>query len=91
MARDLRFEWDPAKGSVNLRCLGVSFSEATSVFLDEHAILIFRPRGAPDPGATPRRRVHRDDANTNRPPARQVDPVMSLLPQTDQQRVSRPS
>ena len=49
----------------------------------------FRPRGAPDPGAAPRPRVHRDDANTDRPPARRVDPAMSLLSQTSQQRASR--
>lgn len=48
----------------------------------------FRPRGAPYPSAAPRPRVHRDNANTDRPLARRVDPAMSLLPQTGQQRVS---
>ena len=43
MARDLRFEWDPAKGSLNVRRHGVSFTEAQSAFLDEHAILIDDP------------------------------------------------
>jgi SRSO17 transposase len=49
----------------------------------------FRPRGAPDPGATPRRRVRRHDANTNRPPAPQNGSPMSLLPQTGHRRVSQ--
>lgn len=43
MARDLRFEWDPAKARTNLRRHGVGFSEASSVFLDEHALLIDDP------------------------------------------------
>jgi SRSO17 transposase len=49
----------------------------------------FRPRGAPDPGTTPRRRVRRHDANTDRPPAPQDASPMSLLPQTDSRRDSR--
>ena len=43
MAHDLRFEWDPAKAAANLRRHGVSFHEAESVFLDEHALLIDDP------------------------------------------------
>ena len=43
MSRDLRFEWDPAKESLNARRHGVSFAEAVSVFLDEHAIVIDDP------------------------------------------------
>jgi uncharacterized DUF497 family protein len=43
MVEDLRFEWDQAKGSLNVRRHGVSFTEAVSVFLDEHAILINDP------------------------------------------------
>lgn len=43
MAQDLRFEWDQAKGSLNFRRHGVSFTEAVSVFLDDHAILINDP------------------------------------------------
>jgi uncharacterized protein len=43
MPRGLRFDWDPAKASLNLRRHGVTFSEAASVFLDEHAILIDDP------------------------------------------------
>jgi uncharacterized protein len=34
----LRFEWDPRKAQTNLRKHGVSFEEARSVFLDEHAV-----------------------------------------------------
>lgn len=34
----LRFEWDPAKATVNLKKHGVSFEEALSVFYDEFAI-----------------------------------------------------
>ena len=40
---DLRFEWDPAKASVNARKHGVSFEEAQSVFADERARLIDDP------------------------------------------------
>ena len=49
----------------------------------------FRPRGAPDPGATPRPRVRRDDANPDRSPATQGDSPMSLLPQTAARRTPR--
>ena len=37
------FAWDPAKATANERKHGVDFDEATSVFLDEQALLI------PDP------------------------------------------
>lgn len=40
---DLRFTWDPRKAKANERKHGVSFDEAESVFLDDHALL------APDP------------------------------------------
>ena len=43
MAQDVRFEWDEAKDRLNRRRHGVSFAEATSVFLDEHALLIDDP------------------------------------------------
>lgn len=39
----LRFEWDPAKARANRRKHGVSFEEATSVFVDDHALLIGDP------------------------------------------------
>jgi uncharacterized DUF497 family protein len=39
----LRFEWDPAKATANLRKHGVGFDEARTVFEDEEALLI------PDP------------------------------------------
>jgi len=34
----LRFTWDPEKNKSNTRKHGVSFEEAQSVFLDDHAI-----------------------------------------------------
>ncbi|PWF48968.1 BrnT family toxin [Massilia glaciei] len=39
----LRFEWDDRKAAANLRKHGVSFEEAKSVFVDEHAKLIDDP------------------------------------------------
>ena len=39
----LRFEWDDRKAAANLRKHGVSFDEAKSVFVDEHAKLIDDP------------------------------------------------
>jgi uncharacterized DUF497 family protein len=43
VAHDLRFDWDLAKERLNRRRHGVSFTEATSAFLDEQAILIDDP------------------------------------------------
>lgn len=43
MAADLQFEWDPAKNAINLRRHKVSFEEASTVFLDENALLIDDP------------------------------------------------
>jgi uncharacterized protein len=40
---DLRFEWDPAKDTLNQRKHKVSFEEASSAFLDENALLIDDP------------------------------------------------
>lgn len=40
---DLRFEWDPRKAAANKRKHGVAFDEATSVFLDDNALLIQDP------------------------------------------------
>ena len=40
---NLRFEWDPGKDGANRRKHGVGFEEATSVFLDEDALLIDDP------------------------------------------------
>lgn len=39
----LRFEWDDRKAAANLKKHGVSFDEARSVFVDEHAKLIDDP------------------------------------------------
>ena len=43
MTADLQFEWDPAKNAHNLRRHKVSFEEASTVFLDENALLIDDP------------------------------------------------
>ncbi len=40
---DLRFEWDEAKNRSNMRKHGVSFEEAQTVFLDDHAIRFYDP------------------------------------------------
>ena len=37
----IRFEWDSAKASANLKKHGVSFEEARSVFYDEFAVQFF--------------------------------------------------
>jgi uncharacterized DUF497 family protein len=37
----MRFDWDPAKASLNLRKHGISFEEAQSVFYDEFAVQFF--------------------------------------------------
>ena len=41
--KKLRFEWDSRKERSNLKKHGVSFEEASSVFLDEQAIQFFDP------------------------------------------------
>ena len=46
--RDIRFEWDEAKNRSNQRKHGVSFEEAQTVFLDEHAIRYFDPDHSED-------------------------------------------
>jgi len=40
---DPRFEWHAAKARANLLKHGVSFGEAETVFLDEHALLLDDP------------------------------------------------
>ncbi len=42
----LRFSWDPRKARLNERKHGVSFDEATTVFLDERALLLDDPNHA---------------------------------------------
>lgn len=37
----IRFDWDSAKATANLRKHGVSFAEAQSVFYDEFAVQFF--------------------------------------------------
>jgi uncharacterized protein len=44
----LRFEWDPRKSRTNQRKHGVSFEEAQTVFLDDHALLIDDPDSSVD-------------------------------------------
>lgn len=39
----IRFEWDEAKSRQNVRKHGVSFEEAQTVFLDDHAIRFYDP------------------------------------------------
>ena len=40
---DIRFEWNPSKSATSRRKHGVSFEEASTVFTDEHALLIDDP------------------------------------------------
>lgn len=40
---DIRFEWDDSKARQNVRKHRVSFEEAQTVFLDDHAIRFFDP------------------------------------------------
>jgi len=44
----IRFEWDPRKSAGNRRKHGVSFEEASTVFADEHALLIDDPDHSDD-------------------------------------------
>ena len=41
--QELRFAWDPRKAATNLRKHRVSFEEAETAFLDEHALLTEDP------------------------------------------------
>jgi uncharacterized DUF497 family protein len=45
---DLRFVWDPRKARENVRKHGVTFEEAQTVFLDDHALLIADPDHSED-------------------------------------------
>lgn len=44
----LSFEWDPAKAAANRNKYGVTFNEASTAFLDEHARLISDPDHSTD-------------------------------------------
>jgi len=44
----IRFEWDERKDRENKRKHGVSFEEAQSVFLDEHALRFYDPDHSAD-------------------------------------------
>ena len=39
----MQFDWDEKKNQINIKKHGISFSEASSVFLDENAILFDDP------------------------------------------------
>lgn len=43
MAAQVRFDWDPEKDASNIKKYKVSFQEASTVFLDENALLIDDP------------------------------------------------
>ena len=45
---EIRFEWNPSKSATNRRKHGVSFEEASTVFTDEHALLIDDPEHCED-------------------------------------------
>ena len=45
---ELQFEWDPNKATSNERKHGVSFDEASTVFSDDHAILLDDPEHSDD-------------------------------------------
>jgi uncharacterized protein len=45
---DVRFEWDPAKAAGNLRKHGVSFEEAQTSSLDDHALVVDDPEHSAD-------------------------------------------
>jgi uncharacterized DUF497 family protein len=40
---ELRFEWDSAKAATNAQKHGIHFEEASSVFSDDHALLLADP------------------------------------------------
>ena len=46
--KDLTFEWDEEKNKSNIQKHGISFSEATSVFADDHGLLIADPDHSED-------------------------------------------
>jgi uncharacterized DUF497 family protein len=45
---DIRFEWDEKKNRQNIRKHGISFEEAQSVFLDDHAMRFYDPDHSED-------------------------------------------
>ena len=45
---EMRFEWDEAKNRENRRKHSVSFEEAETVFLDEHALRFYDPDHSAD-------------------------------------------
>ena len=45
---EMRFAWDKNKARQNKRAHGVTFEEASTVFFDEHALLIDDPDHSED-------------------------------------------
>jgi len=45
---DIKFEWDSKKNIINKKKHNISFEEAQTVFLDEHAQVIFDPDHSED-------------------------------------------
>ena len=41
--KNIQFEWDTAKASINQKKHGISFDEAKTVFYDENAVIIHDP------------------------------------------------
>ena len=41
--KNIQFEWDAAKASINQKKHGISFDEAKTVFYDENAVIIHDP------------------------------------------------
>jgi uncharacterized DUF497 family protein len=45
---EIRFEWDPAKATTNVRKHGVSFEEAQTAFFDDLGLIIDDPEHSKD-------------------------------------------
>ncbi len=45
---DIRFDWDSKKDAASQRKHGISFEEASTVFEDEHALLLEDPKHSED-------------------------------------------
>ena len=46
--KELDFDWDDRKESVNIKKHGISFEEARTAFFDEHALQFFDPDHSDD-------------------------------------------
>ncbi len=45
---EIRFEWDPNKARANLRKHSIAFSEASTAFFDEYALVVADPEHSRD-------------------------------------------